>query len=74
LAEVTVIGLGYVGLAAALSFAQSGIPVYGNEISTKKVASIRNGQVPYHERGIDNLLKECLAIGTFEVGCCAPSF
>lgn len=66
--KVTVIGLGYVGLATALSFASAGISVYGSEISSDKVQSIRSGKVPFHEPGLPELLKKCLADGSFTVG------
>jgi UDP-N-acetyl-D-mannosaminuronate dehydrogenase len=66
--EITVIGLGYVGLTTALSFAGAGIPVYGFEISDVKADSIRNGKVPFTEPGVSELLKKCLSNNSFEVG------
>ena len=66
--EIAIIGLGYVGLTTALSFARAGISVYGFEISKERVSSIQKGEVPFYEPGLSQLLKECLTRGLFTVG------
>lgn len=66
-AQVTVMGLGYVGLTTALSFSRAGVNVEGFEISEEKADSIAGGVVPFFEPGISELLRECLANGTFVV-------
>ena len=65
--EVTVVGLGYVGLTTALSLSQAGVSVSGYEISEEKVRSIGRGEVPFHEPGLSELLEKCLSNGTFTV-------
>jgi UDP-N-acetyl-D-glucosamine dehydrogenase len=42
-ARVVVIGLGYVGLPLALSFARAGFPTHGLDIDSRKVASLLEG-------------------------------
>jgi UDP-N-acetyl-D-glucosamine dehydrogenase len=42
-ARVCIIGLGYVGLPLATSFAQRGYPVVGLDVDERKVASLRDG-------------------------------
>lgn len=39
-----IIGLGYVGLPLAVEFAKAGVEVYGIDIDTKKIESIKNGK------------------------------
>ena len=41
--ELAVIGMGYVGLPLAVTFAQAGVPVLGLDISTERVAAINAG-------------------------------
>ncbi len=65
--EVTVMGLGYVGLTTALSLARAGICVSGFEISEEKAQSIRRGEIPFREPGLPDLLKICFSKGTFRI-------
>ena len=44
MAEVAVIGLGYVGLPLALEFARAGFPVTGLDVDMRKVESLRQGR------------------------------
>ena len=41
-ANVTVIGLGYVGLPLAISFAQKGFKVFGIDVNTRRIERLRN--------------------------------
>lgn len=43
-AKIAVIGLGYVGLPSAIELARVGFNVYGIDISTKKVESLKQGK------------------------------
>jgi len=61
---VSVVGLGYVGLTTAVCFASSGIRVTGVEADAAKLASISKGRVPFHEPGLDAMLKRALKRGT----------
>ena len=42
--EVAVVGMGYVGLPLAVTFAQAGVPVLGLDISTERVRAINAGR------------------------------
>ncbi len=41
--NIAVIGLGYVGLPVAVSFARSGVPVVGFDIDQRRVAELAAG-------------------------------
>ena len=41
--RIGVIGLGYVGLPVAVSFARSGVPVVGFDINARRIAELRDG-------------------------------
>ena len=63
-ASVGVIGLGYVGLPVALSFAESGLSVLGFDIDEAKVRQLAAGEC--YIRHLDpQRLTEALAAGTF---------
>jgi UDPglucose 6-dehydrogenase len=53
---VGVIGTGYVGLVSAVGFAELGHDVYCVEISEAKVAMLRDGNVPFYEPGLEEML------------------
>ncbi|MCK7638230.1 nucleotide sugar dehydrogenase [Corynebacterium pygosceleis] len=61
--EVTVVGLGYIGLSTALVFAHSGYVVAGYDIDETKLDGIRKGRLPFEEPGLDELLEENLRTG-----------
>ena len=41
--KIAVIGLGYVGLPVAVSFARSGVPVVGFDVDARRVAELKEG-------------------------------
>ena len=53
---VTVVGLGFTGLTAALGFAEFGHKVYGIERDPERMAIIRAGRLPFREPGLDEAL------------------
>ncbi|PNY79776.1 UDP-glucose dehydrogenase family protein [Deinococcus koreensis] len=55
-ANVAVIGRGYVGLGTAGLLAHIGHTVTGIDIDEEKIAMLRQGHVPIHEPGLDDLL------------------
>ena len=63
--SVSIVGMGYVGLATAVCLASFGFRVYGVEIDEKKRAAIQGGSSPIHEQGIDEALRNCIQNGTF---------
>jgi UDP-N-acetyl-D-galactosamine dehydrogenase len=42
--KIAVIGLGYVGLPVAVSFARSGVPVVGFDVNARRIAELREGK------------------------------
>ena len=53
---ITVFGLGFVGLTTALGFSEYGHTVYGVEINTERLDTIRQGRLPFLEPGLDDAL------------------
>ena len=56
LADVSVIGLGRVGLPLALSFADRGLRVMGIDNDPVRLDPVRAGRMPFQETGTDDLL------------------
>ncbi len=56
--KVGVIGLGYIGLPTALLLANAGHEVVGIDIDAKKVEKLRNGILPFQERGLEELFEK----------------
>jgi UDP-N-acetyl-D-mannosaminuronic acid dehydrogenase len=54
--DVSVIGLGRVGLPLALSFADAGLRVLGVDRDTERLDALRAGRMPFKEPGTDELL------------------
>jgi UDP-N-acetyl-D-mannosaminuronic acid dehydrogenase len=55
-ADVSVIGLGRVGLPLALSFADRGLRVIGIDNDPARVGAVREGRMPFEETGAQELL------------------
>src|SRR3954447_25358316 len=62
-ADVSVIGLGRVGLPLALSFADRGHTVIGVDRDRDLLESVRSGRMPFRENGADEVLARVLASG-----------
>jgi UDPglucose 6-dehydrogenase len=54
--EIAVIGLGHVGLPTALSLAEIGWRVVGMDSAPDRVAMVADGQAPFYEPGLQDLL------------------
>ncbi|MEA2313085.1 MAG: UDP-N-acetyl-D-mannosaminuronic acid dehydrogenase, partial [Solirubrobacteraceae bacterium] len=55
--DVSVIGLGRVGLPLALTFAEAGLSVLGVDNDTERLDTLRAGRMPFKEPGTDALLE-----------------
>lgn len=53
--KLNIIGLGYIGLPTALSFAASGIEVVGTDYNSKIVETLKEGKTTFKEKGLDEL-------------------
>ena len=54
--DVSVIGLGRVGLPLAISFAERGLRVLGVDNDAERLSAIRDGRMPFQETGMQELL------------------
>ncbi len=62
-ADVSVIGLGRVGLPLALSFADRGLSTIGIDNDAARLGSVREGTMPFEETGTQDLLDRVHAGG-----------
>jgi UDPglucose 6-dehydrogenase len=61
--NLSVIGIGYVGLCTAVGFASKGYNVIASTHDAKKAAKINNGIPPFHEPNLQKLLEETIQNG-----------
>ena len=55
--NINVIGLGYIGLPTALSFAANGISIVGTDINKDIVEKLNEGKITFKEEGLEELFK-----------------
>ncbi len=65
--KVCVIGLGYIGLPTASTFATHGLQVIGVDINREVVEILRNGGVHISEPGLQGLVREAADSGRLKV-------
>jgi UDPglucose 6-dehydrogenase len=65
---IAVLGLGFVGLTAALGFADKGHAVRGFDVDAARAAAIADGKLPFFERGLDEALARNLNRTFFVAG------
>src|SRR5271165_6690397 len=68
--RLAVLGLGHVGLPTALGFAELGWDVIGADDDASKVETIRSGNAPFYEPGMEELLARGLASGRLTLSHC----
>ena len=61
--SLCVLGLGYIGLPTACTFATHGLKVIGVDTNPEVVNGLNNGQVHVYENGLDELAHKALNIG-----------
>jgi UDPglucose 6-dehydrogenase len=61
--RLTFLGTGYLGATYAVCFAEMGYEVLGLDPDEAKIAKLSGGDVPFHEPGLDELLRKNLGTG-----------
>ena len=62
-ADVSIIGLGRVGLPLALCFADRGLDVIGVDRDADRLDAVRSGRMPFQEQGTQELLERVIESG-----------
>ena len=65
--EVSVVGLGRIGLPLAMSFADRGLSTIGVDRDHTRVETVRAGVMPFHESGTQELLTRVNAAGNLHL-------
>ncbi len=61
--KLAIIGLGYVGLASVVGFAETGHTVIGIDVDTQKINKLKKGICPIYEPGLSEILEKHLSNG-----------
>jgi UDP-N-acetyl-D-mannosaminuronic acid dehydrogenase len=65
--DVSVIGIGRIGLPLALSFADRGLRVLGVDVDPDRLAAVAAGRMPFEEPGAQDVLDRVHASGRLEL-------
>ncbi|MEA3440364.1 MAG: nucleotide sugar dehydrogenase [Chloroflexota bacterium] len=65
--KICVLGLGYIGLPTASTFATHGLEVIGVDVNTKVVETLKNGGLHIHEPGLRTLVRAALGSGNLRI-------
>ncbi len=65
--KICVLGLGYIGLPTASTFATSGLKVIGVDVNQKVVHYLQNGEVHIHEPGLRTLVQAAIQSGNLVI-------
>ena len=65
--RICVLGLGYIGLPTASTFATHGVQVTGVDVNQKIVETLRNGGLHIHEPGLRTVVEAALKSGNLHV-------
>jgi UDP-N-acetyl-D-mannosaminuronic acid dehydrogenase len=65
--KICVLGLGYIGLPTASTFAANGVKVVGVDIDLRIVETLRHGEIHIHEPGLRTLVEAALKSGNLRV-------
>ncbi len=65
--KICVLGLGYIGLPTASTFATSGVKVIGVDVNQKVVNRLQNGEVHIYEPGLRTLVQAAVQSGNLVI-------
>jgi UDP-N-acetyl-D-mannosaminuronic acid dehydrogenase len=63
--KICILGLGYIGLPTASTFASKGVKVLGVDINPQVVETLRTGRIHIHEPGLREIYQSALRSGNF---------
>jgi len=66
-AKICVLGLGYIGLPTASTFATQGVRVVGVDVNPQVVETLQNGGLHIHEPGLRTLVQAALKSGNLSI-------
>ena len=72
-ADVAVIGLGYIGLPTAAVLARAGLDVIGVDRLRERVEAVNRGELPFLEDGLATVLAEQVGAGRLRAQTVTPS-
>jgi len=65
--KICILGLGYIGLPTASTFATHGIQVVGVDVNQRVLQTLKNGEVHIHEPGLRTLVEAAIKSGKLTV-------
>jgi UDP-N-acetyl-D-mannosaminuronic acid dehydrogenase len=68
--KICVLGLGYIGLPTASTFATHGLQVVGVDINKQVVERLNVGEIHIYEPGLRTLVQAALRSGNLVIDCC----
>ena len=63
--KICIIGLGYIGLPTAATFANHGLKVVGVDINPHVIETLRSGDIHIHEPGLHDVVRQAIHSGNF---------
>lgn len=63
--KICVIGLGYIGLPTASTFAANGVNVIGVDINSQIIETLNKGEIHIHEPGLRDAVTKAISSGNF---------
>jgi UDP-N-acetyl-D-mannosaminuronic acid dehydrogenase len=65
--KICVLGLGYIGLPTASTFAEHGLKVVGVDVNPHVIETLQNGNIHIHESGLRDVVESALSSGNLTV-------
>lgn len=65
--KVCILGLGYIGLPTASTFATHGLKVHGMDINPRVIETLQNGRLHIHEPGLEQVVVQAIQSGNLTV-------
>ena len=65
--KICVLGLGYIGLPTAATFATHGLKVLGVDINPAVIETLQKGEIHIHEPGLQSVVESAIKVGNLTV-------